>query len=355
MRFGTNPYKYDSRPVEAPQDVMVAVLVFIPHLYGYFEQRLDILKLSISSLVHHTEVPYELMVFDNGSCPEVVEYLLGLYDQGIVRYLLLSSHNVLKTGAYNMIFSAAPGKYVAFSDDDMFFHPGWLSATFKVFDAFPKAGMVTAQPTWDNFGVRNANTLAEAQQDSEIVIRRLEEWPQEWIEDYVDSIGSTMEQYLMDCRDKEIILLERNGTQAYATCIHQQFVCPKPLAMSVLPVPLGTRLLDDVEFDERLDRAGVMRLSTAQRYTQHMGNQLSPCIREVALRYGLTDELPAVGRERLAYAPPRLFRPFLRWMLKRPLPYKISYRAYHELFQLISWRAAEEKQERARALKTRKS
>ena len=36
------------------------------------------------------------------------------------------------------MFGAAAGKYIVFSDGDVAFRPGWLSASLKLFESFPK-------------------------------------------------------------------------------------------------------------------------------------------------------------------------------------------------------------------------
>ena len=47
--------------------------------------------------------------------------------QGRIQYLMLSQHNLGKGGAWNMIFQAAPGEWLAYTDcDALFFDPGWL-------------------------------------------------------------------------------------------------------------------------------------------------------------------------------------------------------------------------------------
>ena len=46
MRCGVNPYKInvDQQTAYVPKEVTVAVLVYIPHLSGYFEQKLEVLN-----------------------------------------------------------------------------------------------------------------------------------------------------------------------------------------------------------------------------------------------------------------------------------------------------------------------
>lgn len=107
-----------------PARVTVAVLTYIPNQAGYFQDRLEITRTCIHSILANTSIPFDLMVFDNGSCPEAVEMLRAMRMAGQIDFLLLSSLNIGKIGALKMIFAAAPGEIIAYSDDDVFFLPG---------------------------------------------------------------------------------------------------------------------------------------------------------------------------------------------------------------------------------------
>ena len=356
LRQGSNPYKGGLEPAYTPKDVTVAILAFIPHLSGYFESKFDILKITLASILKNTEVPFDLLVFDNGSCQEVVNYLMDLKKRGVIQYLILSANNLGTLGAYNVIFSAAPGRYVAYSDDDILFHPGWLSAQLRIFQGFPGTGMVSGLPTWHQFGRHNKSTMAMTHADSSITVRRSKEWPMEWAQLYAESTGRPLEVYLRDCADAEVVMLEHEGVRAYASCTHCQFVVLESAVASILPLETEGKAIPDMErlFDERLDEAGCVRLSTVKPYVEHMGNVLSPRIQELVGRYGLFEDSIVTDRQWSPYAPPRLLQPILRWVLHWSLPYKVLYRAYHELFELVSWKTQEDKQRLARTLKTRK-
>ncbi len=74
-RIGINPARGKVTD-RLPAPVTVAVLTYLPNLAGYFEQRLEVLKLVLASLKAHTTPDHELYVFDNGSCESVVDYLV---------------------------------------------------------------------------------------------------------------------------------------------------------------------------------------------------------------------------------------------------------------------------------------
>jgi glycosyltransferase involved in cell wall biosynthesis len=137
MRVGRSPAAQKINE-ELPAEVTVCVLVCIPNQVGYYKHRFEVLKCCLESIVKHTpRDSFELLVFDNGSCAEVRNYLQQLHEQGTITYLLLSSRNLGKVNAFKAIFGSAPGQIVAYSDDDVFFYPGWLDAHLEILRAFP--------------------------------------------------------------------------------------------------------------------------------------------------------------------------------------------------------------------------
>ena len=102
MRLGQNPAK-SVKEVAKPQKITVAVLNFIPFLSGYYAEMLDVLKANLGSIWDTADLPYDLLVFDNGSCPEVCSYLLEQKEAGKIQYLILSEKNLGKGGAWNIM------------------------------------------------------------------------------------------------------------------------------------------------------------------------------------------------------------------------------------------------------------
>ena len=144
MRQGQNPAKM-GLPAYQPKRLGLALLSYIPSQTGYFAQSLDVLRYQIAS-IHHTTKEFDLLVFDNGSCPEVQEELHTLQQKGLIHFLMLSRFNVGKTGALNWILAALPNEFIGFSDGDVLFRPGWLEKSLEILQAFPNAGLVSVQP-----------------------------------------------------------------------------------------------------------------------------------------------------------------------------------------------------------------
>ena len=102
MRVGQNPAKSIDQ-VHQPRKITLATATYIPYLKGYYAESLDVLKLCLGSLWKNTSLPYDLLVFDNHSCPEVQDFLSDAKEKGLIQFLLLSDENIGKGGAWNFL------------------------------------------------------------------------------------------------------------------------------------------------------------------------------------------------------------------------------------------------------------
>ena len=273
MRIGQNPAK-SVQSVPQPEEVTVAIVTYIPTLGGYYTQSLDILKTCLGSIWENTPTPYDLLVFDNGSCAPVREYLSEAEEAGKIQYLVFSEKNIGKAGAWNFIFGAAPGEYIAYADSDVYHHPGWLGAQLEVLKAFPQVGMVTGMPMWtpEQF---STSTVAWAQAHPEIRLEwgRFLAWQDYWR--HSQSLGADEEEARAHYDANETICVFRGEEQYYVGAAHFQFVAPKQALQSVLPIPsrrpMGEVRLLDIALNER----GYLRLTTPDWWVEHMGNVLA--------------------------------------------------------------------------------
>ncbi len=330
MRIGQNPVKIARPPVPQPQEVTVVVVSFIPYLSGYFERSLEVLQISLESLWANTRTPFDLLVFDNASCPEVRAYLLKEHEAGRIQYLVLSEKNVGIPGARNFAFAAAPGKYIAYADYDIYFYPGWLEAHLEVLRTFPKVGMVTGTPIRPPVEI-SSSTLAWAEANPEVKISRgvLQSW-----DDYrahVLSLGFSEEKAQRTYPQGEDILLEYRGLEAFAGAAHFQFVAPKAVLEEVLPFPMSIAMGDARILDQRINEKGYLRLCLRRRYVEHMGNVPSPEILARARRQVPPPPSPTRSRLRQAIYTLADFP-----LVRRPLMF-----LYNRIFQLYYKRVSE--------------
>ncbi len=289
-RIGQNPSR-GKQLDHSPARTTVAVLVYAPHQGGYFQDRLDVTRLTLESILTNTQEPFDLLVFDNGSCPEMVTYLQDLYQNGGIDYLLLSRRNIGKLNALRMIFATAPGEIVAYSDDDVFHLPGWLGAHLAVIDTFPKVGAVTGFYIRQRVVMSSESTLAFAARP-DVQTQRGQLTPRKWEDEYIINTGRTWEQYHKEVAGVEDVIVKVHGLEAWVSAHHFQMVCPKTAILEILDEMLPEGWSDQlmgrmVEMDDRMDAKGYLRLCTREQTMRLMGNAISPEVANLAAKYGM--------------------------------------------------------------------
>jgi len=272
-RFGQNPMRW-VQEVHFHERVTFTTIVYIPFLEGYWRQSLDILKLFLQSLRQSTRLPFDLMVFDNGSCEEIQDYLIELRRQGIIQILILAQHNLGKVGAWNYLFSAAPGEFIAYADSDLLFLPGWLEASLDVFNTFPAVGMVTAQPARRGH-LHCVKTLGDIKGDTSLEVKQGELLSEKYIQACRIGLGRSEKEYKEIINGQEDILISKGLVSAYVSADHFQFLTKKDILKSLLPFKVTRPLAsdDDYQLDAKMDSAGFWRLSTAEYFVHHIGNR----------------------------------------------------------------------------------
>lgn len=281
MRIGQNPAKFVDH-VAQPARVTTAVISYLPFLGGYYAEGLEILKACLDSLhasrLEPGATPFDLLVFDNASCPEVRAYLVEQQRQGVIQFLTLSDQNIGKGGAWNYIFGAAPGEFIAYADSDVYFYPGWLDALLPLFERFPQLGMVTGQPLrvpeeYSTSTVEWARTQSATQPELQLERGQLLPWEDFWR--HVRSLGSENEE---DARQRyqsrEDICLVHQGQRYYVGAGHFQFLARRSVLQSLLPLPSDRPMGQMRQLDIAMNQQGYLRLCTPQWWVQHMGNSL---------------------------------------------------------------------------------
>jgi hypothetical protein len=274
MRIGQNPARR-SIPAYTPHRLGAASLVFIPMLDGYFADLLTVAEIHLRSLRQNTREPFDLLVFENGSCPEVKDCLLNWQKQGLIDWLVTSNHNLGKTGALNWIIGAMPNELLVYSDSDVLFRTGWLEQSLAILDAFPKAGMITAQP--DFLPLADGTLSAHQALDPAIYAIAPLELSEQAIDEYVRGLGDK-ERTRERVTGKPVTAATHkpSGLKAVIGATHMQFLGRREVLQAALPLPatLGLSPEEDQVLDKRVDDQGFLHLSTPEPYVYHMGNQV---------------------------------------------------------------------------------
>ncbi len=319
-RIGMNPSRTKTSGYH-PARVTVAILVHVPNLTGYYEHRLSVLAASLWSLKTNTRLPYDLMVFDNGSGPDAAGFLDNMLDKGDLTFLLRSQTNVGKIGALQVMFRAAPGELIAYADDDFFYYPGWLESQLAVMDTYPGVGMVSgyAVPSFFTADRTGSNTRF-ATTIPGVAVEEVEAFPEEWISEWAESTGREPAVALEEERQFAPVRYVYHAVPAWGAANHDQFLCRKADILECLPDGWSGQLMGQmIELDRAVDRAGYLRLATAERTTQHIGNAISPALAaRLPISLGISDAIsrPSRGPSTLGAWRKRLLlsRP-VRWFL----------------------------------------
>jgi hypothetical protein len=277
MRVGQNPAKSIDH-VTQPERVTVALVTYIPFLSGYYAEALAVLRACLDSLWADAGLPFDLMLFDNASCPEVRAYLLEQQAAGRIQHLILSEHNVGKGGAWNMLFGGAPGEIIAYADSDIRFFPGWLAAEVAVLDRVPQAGMVTGMPMWSpaEFSTAIEPWLA-AHPEADLERGQLLAWEDFWR--HSRSLGADEAKARAQFAAREDLRLHYQGADYWVGAGHFQFAAPKAALQRVLPLPSQRPMGQVRSLDVALNELGYLRLATPAWWVQHMGNTLPADLR----------------------------------------------------------------------------
>jgi hypothetical protein len=288
---------------------------------------LQVTRTCIQSILANTSVAYDLMVFDNGSCKEAVEMLRELRMSGQIDFLLLSAQNIGKIGALKMIFAAAPGEIIAYSDDDVFFMPGWLERHLEIIDTYPNVGAVTGMYIKPHMKEGVSATLKFANRSDvhsekgNLVDRNLEQH-------YIDQTGRTWQRYQEEINGLEDVHLTYKGVDTFASAGHYQMTVPREPVLKALPANWTGNLMGQMrDLDVAIDQLGMLRLCTTPPTIRLLGNQIDEQSASV-LRSNGVDVAGASKSKEMTGWKKKFFR--------LPLVQKLAYFFYERLFRIIN-------------------
>jgi hypothetical protein len=323
-RFGINPARNKSISYK-PSRVSAAIMTYIPNLEGYFTHRLDVLKLSLESLIQTLGGEEDIIILNNGSCSEVRDYLDLQLEAGRIDYLIHSHRNLGVIGGFKILFNAVPGEIIAYCDDDVLYYPGWLAAHLQILDTFPNVGMVSGAPV--GYSSEHALSAVEEFISKNPPGLNVFEKPRvaKWEESWAISTGRSIPDHLKAIQETPHLHLVYGGVEAVQSAKHFQFVTPRKVICEAFSPEWSGSLMDGlVALDESVDRLGYLRLGTPTRFARHIGNTISDEIMLEAKKMGLSisGEVPRVEKH-------------VHWLLKIPGSGRILWPLYRWLFKVL--------------------
>ena len=106
--------------------------------------RADLLKITVESYLKTIEVPYELIIIDNGSTDDsrkIIKELNDKYKNKINEIILLDKN--IGGEAINLGLAKAKGKLLHISENDIEYLPGWSKKVVKLFQTFNELGQLS--------------------------------------------------------------------------------------------------------------------------------------------------------------------------------------------------------------------
>lgn len=266
MRIGENPNRHAQAQGYKP--FVASAVTHLPNFEGYHEHRFEVVKTSLTTMRENAGLDCDILIWDNGSCPEFRDWLLDEYKPtGVV----LSPNVGLTSARAGLLRIVPPTTIIGLADDDMYYYPNWFKASVDLMKQFPNVGQVSGWPVRTQMRWGNRTTLEWARRYAVLELGKF--IPEQWDRDFCTSIGREWDfhvHYTKKDMDKRITY---QGHQAYAVAHHCQFVCKAENLVEILRQNKEA-MSDDKVLDNAVDGAGYLRLTTVDRYVRHIGNVL---------------------------------------------------------------------------------
>ena len=339
MRIGQNPMKYSRKSngqasiyYKKPSKITACTISYVPFLDNYYSEGLEILKLSILSLRDNTIKDLDIVVYDNGSCNEVVDWLRDQLRKNVIQELYLSAENRKKLGAWNHLFPSAMGEYIYYFDSDFFHKKNCLEKMLNVIENFNRQEicLVTC-----NHNIP-AETIKKSKENILLKNKKMKFLEDHFIgEEELYKIGKTMtdhvDQWLeKKMKNKEIKIILNNKYEAYLGGSHAQFLLKKNVANKIFPIIKDKVIFqNDSIFENIFFSKGGVKYTTIDNLAIHLGNQIDDFLKDELLKLNVKVKLNNQKLDKIKI--PKL----ILFIIKTPIIKNLIKKLYNLLFNII--------------------
>lgn len=285
-RLGKSPQR-ELTNHRAPRKITLCMITHIPHIAGYYKDRMNITELSLQSMIENAgeNRVFDVVILDQNSCLEWKTKLGSWQLSGWIDNVILLGNNIGKLEGLRFLFNSVQSDIICYTDDDVLFYPDWLEEQEQLL-RIPGCELVTGSPVLTKF--KFYKTALGVMKDSpsfKVEEAKVgEEYPMRWMEDDGICRGITPEQYLKIVKKEEVapnivtyeptIFIPHvpNGIKAWAVGHHMQLTGNRKEIMKYLPKPTNKLMGMMREWDNAMSDAGILQLCTFERTCRHMGN-----------------------------------------------------------------------------------
>ena len=271
MRVGLNPNK-DTKLIRNEFIHHIVIPVYIPNQEDYFKGSFDVLKLHFESVFKTVHSQTFISVINNGCCKDVKDYLDELFHLNKINEIIHTDN----IGKINAILKGMLGhsfQFITITDCDVLFEPNWQQATYDIFNAFPKAGVVGLTPTIKTNYILTSNVLFRHFFSKKMKFSKVVD--EKSMQLFYKSVGN--EDKFIAEENKRYFVLEKENFKVCVGCGHYVATYKSDI-FKVVKKSSQFKMAGDMKkhFDEKLLQFGLWRLNTLANYAFHMGNSPEP-------------------------------------------------------------------------------
>ncbi len=272
VRIGKNPLK-EKKVHSARPYVSCCTITCVPELSGYWSEMKDVVEFSILSMKKNTKIDNEIILLDNGSCKDFVNFLISVKDYGLIDRLVLCNDNMGKIGGINILSSIFSSNYFMYADSDIYFMPGWLERHVEIFETFHRHGLRPGMITGTPLPVGDIDKMLAFLSKAEGVEVREHVLPESYLKMHAEDIGKSIDRIAKSLR-KVGYIASIDGVEAFLGAWHMQFLMSREVASRVFPLSANYALRgdEDRQIEETVEKLGYLRLSPPNYVLRHIGN-----------------------------------------------------------------------------------